>query len=205
MSDARRPKKLDILTVETPTDPYEAKQRDGWVGMIEQDLTDVQADSGGYGIARGIGSSTGQWWKNWVPYESRPRRMQVRQRDGTLITETVATTIDDWTRRRNRAAGIRPMCETPGCGKPANHHSVPLVRPKVARESCNKCDQFYRNHQAWPDYSQSEEAMVEVTFRGEPAQVAAAIREMGSTEVPRITENGDASELGEIVALRRPS
>ena len=46
--------------------------------------------------------------------------------------------------------------------------------------------------------------MVEVTFRGEPAQVAAAIRQMGMPEVRQVAENTDKRE-GEIVALRRPS
>jgi hypothetical protein len=190
-----QPKKDDILIVETPTDPYEAKQRDGWVGMIEQDLTDVQADSGGYGIAQGFKS------KEWVPAASRPRRMKVLQRDGECIVETVGLTKDEWERRmwgvQNR------VCDTPGCNRRSKHRSVPLLRPKVARESCDKCDQFYRNHLAWPDYSQSEEAMVEVTFRGEPAQVAAAIRQMGTPVAPLVVKNTDTSELGEIVALRR--
>ena len=189
--------------------PYEAKRRDGWRGLVEQDLTEVQADVGGYGLAQGLRSPSAP--KQWVPYPSRPIRRRVRQRDGTSVVETVALTKKEWDRRVllcernellfNEVVGlsgvvaerflkhlvkkkinpslpltapdptqqnaadealeawrrlnaawklITPICETPGCSNPAKHHSVPKVRPKVPRESCEPCNQYFRNHQTWP-------------------------------------------------------
>jgi hypothetical protein len=46
---------------------------------------------------------------------------------------------------------ITPTCETQGCPNPAKHHSVPKTRPKIPRESCDKCNQYFRNHGIWPD------------------------------------------------------
>jgi hypothetical protein len=58
--------------------------------------------------------------------------------------------INAWDRITEAWNLITPTCETRGCGNPAKHHSVPLSRPKMPRESCDPCNQFFRNHQEWP-------------------------------------------------------
>lgn len=61
------------------------------------------------------------------------------------------------------------------------------------------------NEPATSSKSSSESDMVKITFEGEPTQVIAAIKQIGSPEVPRVAEKANKRELGEIVALRRPS
>lgn len=141
-----------LLDEDDEDDRSEPWPHDNWLGPTEPDLTDVQENSGGYGTARGFGSLTPsgyiRWGEQLFPYGSR--------RAGVGMC---ALTDVDMKRRDRRAARnlITPSCETPNCPRPAKHFTVPRQRPKVARDSCERCNQYFRNHGTWPTLEKDSE------------------------------------------------